>query len=63
MYVDVMTDPWKNPFIKVKFRKNEKDIDSIYINNEESVDNLIKVLQDAKPKLKKYQDLVKKPEQ
>ena len=58
-----MTDPWKNPFIRVKFRRNKKDIGSIYINNEDSIDKLIEVLKDAKPKLKEYRELVKKLEQ
>jgi len=63
LYVDVMTDPWKNPFIRVKFRRNKKDIGSIYINNEESVNNLINALEAAKPKLKEYRELVKKLDQ
>ena len=62
LFVDVMTDPWKNPFIRVKFRRDKRDIGSIFINNEESVDNLIKALEKAKPKLKQYRELVKKLE-
>ena len=60
LFVDVMTDPWKNPFIRVKLRRKKQDIGSIYINNEESVDQLIDALQKAKPKLKEYRDLVSK---
>jgi hypothetical protein len=63
LYVDVMTDPWRNPFIRVKFRRKKKDIGSIYISNEEAVDKLIDVLQKAKPKLKEYRDLITKLEQ
>ena len=63
LFVDVMTDPWKNPFIRVKFRRKKQDIGSIYINNEESVDQLIDALQKAKPKLKEYRDLVSRLEQ
>ena len=62
LFVDVMTDPWKNPFIRVKFRRNQKDIGSIYINNEEAVDKLINALNKAKPKLNEYRDLIKKIE-
>lgn len=60
LFVDVMTDPWKNPFIRVKFRRNDKDIGSIYINNEESVDKLIEILKSSKPKLGEYRKLVEK---
>lgn len=63
LYVDVMTDPWRNPFIRVKFRRKKKDIGSIYISNEEAVDKLIDVLQKVKPKLKEYRELVTKLEQ
>jgi hypothetical protein len=58
-----MTDPWRNPFIRVKFRRKKKDIGSIYISNEEAVDRLIEVLQKAKPKLKEYRELINKLEQ
>ena len=63
LYVDVMTDPWKNPFVRVKFRRKKKDIGSIYINNEEAVDKLINALSHAKKQLQKYRDLVTKLEQ
>lgn len=63
LFVDVMTDPWRNPFIRVKFRRKKQDIGSIYINNEEAVDKLIDALQRAKPKLKEYRDLILKLEQ
>jgi hypothetical protein len=43
--------------------RKKQDIGSIYINNEESVDNLIKTLEEAKPKLKEYRKLVKKLDQ
>ena len=62
LFVDVMTDPWKNPFIRVKFRRGNRDIGSIFINNEESVDKLIDALEKAKPTLKHYRDLVNKLE-
>ena len=63
LFVDVMTDPWKNPFVRVKFRRKQQDIGSIYINNEEAVDELIEALKNAKPKLEEYRGLVKKLEQ
>ena len=44
----------------MEFRRNKKDIGSIYINNEVAVDKLIEALQNAKPKLEEYRDLVKK---
>ena len=62
LYVDVMTDPWKNPFVRVKFRRKSRDIGSIYINNEEAVDKLIDALNNAKPQLQKYRELVTKLE-
>jgi uncharacterized protein YdcH (DUF465 family) len=43
--------------------RKKQDIGSIYINNEESVDQLIDALQKAKSKLKEYRDLVSKLEQ
>ena len=63
LFVDVMTDPWKNPFIRVKFRRKKQDIGAIYINNEEAVEKLIGALKDAKPKLNEYRKLLKKLEQ
>jgi predicted ArsR family transcriptional regulator len=63
LFVDVMTDPWMNPFIRVKFRRKNNDIGSIFINNEESVDELIKALEQAKPHLKKYREMVNKIKQ
>ena len=62
LFVDVMTDPWKRPFIRVKFRNNQKDIGAIFLNNEESVDKLIEALNHIKPQLKKYTSLIKKLE-
>ena len=46
----------------MEFRRNKKDIGSIYINNEVAVDKLIEALQNAKPKLQKYRELVTKLE-
>ena len=60
LFVDVMTDPWKNPFIRVKFRNHKKDIGAIFLNNEKSVDKLVDALQNAKPQLKQYRELIKK---
>jgi hypothetical protein len=63
LFVDVMTDPWKNPFIRVKFRNKNKDIGSIFLNNEKTVDSLIEALKTTKPQLKGYRDLIKKLEE
>ena len=60
LFIDVMTDPWKKPFIRVKLRNNKKDVGAIFLNNEESVDELINVLQTAKPQLKKYKEMIEK---
>ena len=60
IYVDVMTDPWKNPFIRIKFKTEDKNIGAVFLNNEESVDKLIKVLETAKPQLKKYKEMIAK---
>ena len=60
LFIDVMTDPWKKPFIRVKLRNNKKDVGAIFLNNEESVDKLIGVLQNAKPQLKKYKEMIEK---
>lgn len=63
LFVDVMTDPWKNPFIRVKFRRKKQDIGAIYINNEEAIDKLIDALKNAKPKLNEYRKLLNKLDQ
>ena len=60
LFIDVMTNPWKKPFIRVKLRNNKKDVGAIFLNNEESVDELINVLQTAKPQLKKYKEMIEK---
>ena len=60
LFIDVMTDPWKKPFIRVKLRNNKKDVGAIFLNNEESVDEFINVLQNAKPQLKKYKEMIEK---
>jgi len=60
LFVDVMTDPWKKPFIRVKFRNNKKDQGAIFLNNEEAVDELINVLSKAKPQLKNYREMISK---
>jgi len=62
LFVDVLTDPWKKPFVRVKYKKNKKDVGVIIINNEEAVDKLIRVLENAKPQLEKYRELVNKIE-
>lgn len=62
LFVDVMTDPWKNPFIRIKLRRENKDRGAIFLNNEEAVDDLIKVLKVTKPQLEKYRELVQKLE-
>jgi hypothetical protein len=58
LFVDVMTNPWKEPFIRVKFR-NKKDIGAIFLNSEKAVDGLIKALNNLKPQLQKYRDIIK----
>lgn len=60
LFIDVMTNPWKKPFIRVKLRNNKKDVGAIFLNNEESVDELINVLQTAKPQFKKYKEMIEK---
>ncbi|MGV8151219.1 MAG: hypothetical protein ACP5NV_05835 [Candidatus Woesearchaeota archaeon] len=60
LFVDVMTDPWKRPFVRVKFKNHKKDIGVIFINNEDAIDKLIAVLNDVKPQLKRYRELVAK---
>ena len=59
LFVDVMTNPWQKPFIRVKF-KNKKDIGAIFLNSETAVDDLIKALNKVKPQLQQYRNLVKK---
>jgi hypothetical protein len=58
LYVDVMTDPWKRPFIRVKYRNHKKDVGTIFLKNEDAVDKFVDVLQKAKPQLKKYQNMI-----
>ena len=60
LFVDVMTDPWKKPFIRLKYRNDKKDLGAVFLNNEESVDKLIEVLKTAKPQLKKYREMITK---
>ena len=59
LFVDVMTDPWKKPFIRIKY-KDKEDKGAIFINNEESTDKLIEALNKAKPQLQKYEEMSKK---
>ncbi len=59
LFIDVFTDPWKQPFIRVKFKNNNRE-GAIFVQNEDAVDELIGVLQKAKPQLKKYRDMVAK---
>jgi hypothetical protein len=58
LFVDVMTNPWKKPFIRVKLR-NKKDIGAIFLNNEKAIDELIEALRKVRPHLQKYRDLIK----
>ena len=58
LFIDVMTDPWKKPFIRLKYRNDKKDLGAIFLNNEESVDKLIEVLKKAKPQLEEYRDMI-----
>ncbi|MBU0459199.1 MAG: winged helix-turn-helix transcriptional regulator [Nanoarchaeota archaeon] len=60
LFIDVMTDPWKKPFIRLKYRNDKKDLGAIFLNNEESVDQLIEVLKKAKPQLEEYRDMINK---
>jgi hypothetical protein len=59
LFVDVMTNPWQKPFIRVKL-KNKKDIGAIFLNSETAVDDLIKALNKVKPQLQEYRNLVEK---
>jgi len=59
LFVDVMTDPWKKPFIRVKY-KNKEDKGAIFMTSEEAIDKLINILQNAKPQLKKYREIIQK---
>jgi len=56
LFIDVMTDPWKKPFIRIKY-KDKEDKGAIFVSNEESVDKLIEALEKAKPQLKKYDEM------
>jgi len=58
LFIDVMTDPWKKPFIRIKLRNNKKDVGAIFLNDEDAVDELISVLTNAKPQLKKYREMI-----
>ncbi|MBS3110288.1 hypothetical protein J4227_07200 [Candidatus Woesearchaeota archaeon] len=60
LFIDVLTDPWKQPFIRVKYRNKQKDVGAIFLNAEDSVDKLINALQKAKPQLKRYKELISK---
>jgi len=58
LYVDVMTDPWKNPFVRIKLRRGKEDIGAIFIDSERAIDNLIDALETARPQLKRYRDAI-----
>lgn len=60
LFIDVMTDPWKKPFIRLKYRNDKKDLGAIFLNDEESVDKLIEVLKKAKPQLEEYREMLNK---
>jgi DNA-binding transcriptional regulator GbsR (MarR family) len=62
LFVDVLTNPWKKPFIRVKLR-NKKDIGAIFLNNEKAIDELIEALKKVKPRLQEYRDLLKNIEE
>lgn len=59
LFVDVMTNPWKKPFIRIKYRDKE-DKGAIFVGDEEFVDKLIDALNKAKPQLKIYEEMNKK---
>ncbi len=61
LFIDVMTDPWKKPFIRIKY-KDKEDKGAIFINDENSVNKLIEALDKAKPQLKKYEEMKDKLE-
>lgn len=61
LFIDVMTDPWRKPFIRIKFR-DKIDKGAIFINNEENVDKLVEALEKAKPQLRKYREMILKLE-
>ena len=56
LLIEVMTDPWKKPFIRVKY-KDKEDKGAIFIGNQEAVDKLISALNRVKPQLKKYEEM------
>ena len=58
LYVDVMTDPWKHPFIRIKYRQDEKDVGAVFLSDEAAVDKLIYVLTKAKPQLDEYREAI-----
>lgn len=60
LFLDLMTDPWKRPFLRIKFRDKKEDKGAIFISDEEAVDSLIISLQKIKPQFKKYRQLVEK---
>jgi len=61
LFIDVMTDPWKKPFIRIKYRDKE-DKGAVFIGSEEDVDKLVEALNKAKPQLKSYEEATKKLE-
>lgn len=63
LFVDVMTTPWRKPFIRVKLRRNKKDIGAIFLNDEKAIDELRDVLKNIKPRLQEYRDLIKNIEE
>lgn len=58
LFVDVMTNPWRKPFVRVKL-KNKKDIGAIFLNDEKAIDGLINALKKVKPQLDEYRKAIK----
>jgi len=61
LFIDVMTDPWKKPFIRIKY-KDKEDKGAVFISDEGAVNRLVEALEKAKPQLKKYDEMRKKIE-
>lgn len=50
LFVDFLATPFKEFFVRVLYRSAGRDISSITLNSEESVDDFIKILKGAKKK-------------
>jgi len=53
LYVDMMINPWGKPFIRIKERKNDRDVGAVIVDAR-SVDELVEILKDMKKRLPSY---------